>query len=129
MRYTKMVMSKTRSLPRSFKHAFNGFHTAVRKEPNFQIHVMAGCTALIAGYVLGLYKTEWIILLFTIAFVLILELFNTAIEAIVDLLSPKYHEKAKLAKDVSAAAVLVSSVLAVIIGTLLFVPKIILYFD
>ena len=117
-------MSRFRSLPGSFKYAFSGFKTALQKEPNFQIHVVIGVAALLLGAFLGLSRPEWITLLFTISFVLILEFWNTAIEAIVDLVSPELHPKAKVAKDVSAAAVLLGAFISVVIGVLLFLPKI-----
>jgi len=118
-------MSRFRSLPGSFKYAISGFKTALRKEPNFQIHVVIGCITLIFAAFIGLNISEWITLLFTISFVLILEFWNTAIEAIVDLISPEMHPKAKIAKDVAAAAVLLGAGVSVIIGILLFLPKII----
>ncbi len=120
-------MSRFRTLPSSFKYAFSGFKTAMTKEPNFQIHMFVGSCALLMGAILGLTKTEWVILLFTISFVLILEFWNTAIEAIVDLVSPEIHPKAKIAKDVAAAAVLLGAGVSVIIGILLFLPKILRY--
>lgn len=117
-------MSRFRSLPSSFGYAYSGFKTALRKEPNFQIHVVIGTIALITGVLLGLDKMEWLILLFTISFVLILEFWNTAIEAIVDLVSPEVHPKAKIAKDVSAAAVLLGAFVSIVVGIVLFLPKI-----
>lgn len=120
-------MSRFRTLPNSFKYAFSGFKTAVTKEPNFQIHIFVGSCALLLGAILGLSQTEWITLLFTIAFVLILEFWNTAIESIVDLVSPEIHPKAKVAKDVAAAAVLLGAGVSVVIGILLFLPKILNY--
>lgn len=117
-------MSRIYSRAGSFKFAIQGLKEAMINEPNFQIHIFLGLMAVIFGFVLGLSTAEWIILVFTIAFVLVLELFNTAIEAMVDLLSPKRHPKAKVAKDVSAAAVFVSSMVAIIVALVLFAPKI-----
>lgn len=119
-------MSRKYSIFGSFGFAFAGIKEAMTNEPNFQIHILIGLSALIAGFFVGLSRNEWIVMAFTIAFVLILELFNTAIEAIVDHLSPKRHPKAKIAKDVSAAAVFIAAFLAVIIGLLLFIPKLLL---
>lgn len=117
-------MSKIRTLPSSFKYAGNGIKIALKNEPNFQIHVVVGFLAIVAGVVLGLTLTQWVVLFFTIFFVLIMELINTAIEAIVDLVSPDYHPKAKVAKDVAAAAVLLSACSAVGVGIVLFLPRI-----
>lgn len=117
-------MSRQYSVVRSFKFAFDGLKEALINEPNFQIHSVIGLTTLIAGFILELPSLEWIVLAFTITFVLILELFNTAIEAIVDHLSPGIHPKAKVAKDVSAAAVLLASICAVLVGIVIFLPRI-----
>ena len=88
-----------------------------------QIHLLIGSVALLVGALIGLSLFEWIILLFTISFVLILELVNTTLENIVNLVSPKIHPKAKAAKDVAAAAVLLAAILSVVVGVLLFLPK------
>lgn len=116
-------MSRKYSVLGSFRFALAGIKEALTNEPNFQIHTIIGITALLAGFIVHLSKVEWIVLLFTVAFVLILELFNTAVEAIVDHLSPKVHPKAKVAKDVSAAAVFIAALLAAVVGAILFVPK------
>jgi diacylglycerol kinase len=118
-------MSKTHSTVKSFSYAFQGIRTAIKNEPNFRIHITIASIALILGLILRLAPSEWIILFFTIAFVLILELVNTSLEALVDIVSPELQPKAKVAKDVVAAAVLVSAILSLIIGLFLFLPKII----
>lgn len=116
-------MSRKYNVFGSFKFAMAGLREAIFNEPNFQIHTVAGFTALVAARILGFSRNEWIILLFTIAFVLILELFNTALENIVDLVSPDIRPEAKIAKDVAASAVLISAILSIVIGCLLFLPK------
>lgn len=118
-------MSRTRSLTESFGFAFAGLKTAVAREPNFQIHLSVGVAVLLFAIILGFNKFEWLLLMFTISFVLILELVNTVLEAIVDLVSPDFHPKAKVAKDVSAAVVLLAAVISVIVGVALFLPKLI----
>lgn len=120
----KKPMSKTHSTIKSFGYAFHGIKTAVKNEPNIRIHLTIGSLAILLGFILRLTSTEWIILFFTIAFVLILELVNTSLEALVDIVSPELQPKAKVAKDVVAAAVLVSAILSLIIGGYLFLPKI-----
>lgn len=117
-------MSKTHSTAKSFGYAWDGIKEAIKNEPNIQIHLIIAVIAIALGMAFKLTSNEWIVLAFTIAFVLILEFINTALEAIVDLVSPRIQPKAKVAKDVAAAAVLVSAVLSVIIGILLFLPKI-----
>lgn len=118
-------MSKKHGLTASFGYALEGIVTALKTEPNFRIHSILGVGALIAAFFLNFSATEWLILAFTITFVLVLELLNTVLEAIVDIASPKISKKAKIAKDVSAASVLISAILAFIVGTVLFLPKII----
>ena len=119
-------MSLKSPLPKSFHYAFEGIMQTLKEEPNFRVHIAIASLALITGFVLNLEVHEWLILLLTISFVLILELVNTAIEALVDLASPKIHPKAKLAKDVGAAAVLFAALVAIVVGVLLFLPKVIL---
>jgi diacylglycerol kinase len=117
-------MSRTRTVPRSFKYAFDGILEALKNEPNFRLHLIVGTIAVFLAFFLKFSDKEWLILISTISFVLIMELLNTSIEAIVDLVSPQIRHKAKVAKDVSAAAVLIASILAVIVGIVLYAPKI-----
>jgi diacylglycerol kinase len=114
---------------KSFSFAFEGFKTAFRQEPNFRIHLVMAVFALSLGAFLKLSTLEWLILSFTIFYVITLELLNTVLEALVNLVSPEYRHYAKIAKDVSAACVLLAAVLSVIVGLVLFLPKIILLFS
>lgn len=113
------------SIPRSFGYAWAGVKTAFLKEPNFRVHVIVGLIVIGAGFMVGLTNLEWIILVLTIVIVIVLELLNTAAEAIVNLVSPQMQESARIAKDTSAAAVFLAAIGAVIVGLLLFVPKLI----
>jgi diacylglycerol kinase len=117
-------MESKHSLLKSFGFAFNGLKTAILKGRNFRIQLAIGILAVIAGWALGLNFAEWLDLVIVISLVLILELINTSLEAIVDLVSPEIKEAAKVAKDVAAATVLIASIASVIIGVLLFLPKI-----
>lgn len=119
-----IAVSRIRTTKDSFKYAFEGFKLAVREEPNFQLHVVVASVVIVLGLVLQLRTYEWILVFYAIFFVMILELFNTSIEAIVDLVSPEIQKKAKVAKDVAAAAVLLAAVQAVIIGAFVFIPHI-----
>ncbi len=116
-------MSKKRTLVKSFGYAFTGIKEAFKNEPNFKIHTALGVTALFTAFLLGLTRLEWLILAFTIFFVLIIEMVNTVLEKIVDLASPEINEKARIAKDVSAAAVLFSAFMALLVAAVLFIPK------
>lgn len=116
-------MGHNHPIVKSFKFAFEGLATALKQEPNMRFHFVVGGVAFILGLVVKLNPTEWAILTITISMVIILELLNTTIEELVDLASPTVHPKAKIAKDVAAAAVLWSSFMALIVGCLLFLPK------
>lgn len=116
-------MESKHSLFKSFGFAFEGLKAAVIKGRNFKIQLTIGTLAVILGVILKLNFAEWLDLVIIIILVLILELVNTSIEAIVDMVSPEIQEKAKLAKDVAAATVLVASIGSIIIGVLLFLPK------
>ncbi len=117
-------MSRLRPLAKSFEFAFQGVKTAIKNEPNFRIHLTFAVAALLLAILLKFNIYEWLLLLFTISFVLILELFNTTLEAIVNLVSPEIRPQAKIAKDVSAAAVLLAATASIIVGLSLFLPKI-----
>jgi diacylglycerol kinase len=117
-------MESKHSLYKSFQFAFDGLETAFLKGRNFRIQIAAGIVAIILGTVLRLSSSEWLDLVLVISLVLILELVNTTLEAIVDLVSPEIKEKAKVAKDVAAASVLIASIASVVIGVLLFWPRI-----
>jgi undecaprenol kinase/diacylglycerol kinase (ATP) len=108
----------------SFGYAFSGIRTALKKEPNIRIHLVLALLAIILAYFLKFSPVEWIILAFTISFVLILELINTTLETLVNIVSPEVREEARVAKDVSAAAVLISAILSVVVGAFLYLPKI-----
>lgn len=113
---------------KSFYYAFQGLKTALSQEPNMRIHFVAATLALILGITLKLNVTEWLLLAFIIFYVITLELLNTVLEAIVNLVSPEVKPFAKVAKDVSAACVLLAAFLSVIVGLVLFLPKIISLF-
>ncbi len=117
-------MSKKENIFGSFGYAFEGIAKAFKSEPNLKVHIVAGVLVLLTAYFFKVTKTEWLILALTITLVIILELINTVIETITDIVSPRYSPRAKIIKDVSAGAVAVSAILAVIVGVVLFLPKI-----
>lgn len=108
----------------SFKHAFDGFIYAIRTQPNFRFHLLATIVVILLGIFFTISSTEWLILIFTINTVLVAEMVNTTIESMVDLITLERRADAKTAKDVSAALVLVSATLAVIVALFIFLPKI-----
>ncbi|MDO8618826.1 MAG: diacylglycerol kinase family protein [Candidatus Daviesbacteria bacterium] len=108
----------------SFKYAFEGFAGAVKEEPNLKIHLCVAMLVIILGLLLGISRTDWIIVTILIGLVISLELTNTAIETVVDSFITTEHPGAKMAKDISAGAVLVVSVCAAIVGVIIFLPYI-----
>ena len=104
----------------SFNYAFEGIIHVLRTQRNMRIHFLAAALVLIAALAFGVAKIELIALLLAIAFVLIAEMINTAVEAAVDVASTSFDPIAKLAKDIAAGAVLIASVTAVAVGYLVF---------
>ena len=113
----------------SFKFAFSGIFYVLKTSRNFKIQLLFALTTLMIGFLLQISLSNYVILVATIMSVLILEVLNTSIESIVDLVVKKeFRSLAKIAKDTSAGAVLLASINSVIIGLYLFVPKINLLF-
>jgi diacylglycerol kinase len=114
-----------KKLINSFKYAIEGFISSFKTERNMKIHVLAMIVVIALGLYLKLNLIEWCFIVFSIALVIGGELFNTTIETIVDMVSPEKNPKAKLAKDISAAAVLTLAIGAAIVGMIIFIPKLI----
>ena len=108
---------------RSFQYAAQGITAALKKEQNIRFHFLAAIIVIVAGWLTGLSKTEWLIVILLIGGMIALELMNTAIERAVDLASPDIHPLAKQSKDMAAGAVLVFAAASAIIGLLIFLPK------
>lgn len=107
----------------SFKYAYRGIRKVFGKEANMNIHIVIAVLVLICGFVFSISLTEWMFCLFCFGLVIGAEMFNTAIENVVDLVSPEHHPLAGKAKDVAAGAVLICAIFSAIIGLLIFVPK------
>lgn len=118
-----MAGRKKDPLHKSFGYAFQGIFTCIRNERNMKIHIAVTVLVVIAGCILGLSVTEWCICLSLFGLVMALELVNTAVEAVVDLVTTERHPLAKIAKDTAAGAVLIAAIMAAIAGLLIFVPK------
>ena len=118
MQKGKQPVKGQQGIPRSFEHAYRGLIYVVRTQRNMRIHVIIAALVLIASLLVGVSKVELAVLVLVILLVLVTEMFNTAMEFAVDLVTKEYHPLAKLAKDVSAGAVLSSSVGAVLVGYL-----------
>ena len=108
---------------RSFKFACEGIAHAFRTQRNFRIHCGITLLVLVMGLALRISFDQWAILFVMIALVFQAELINTALEALVDKVSPEVHPLAKVAKDCAAGAVLVTAMGAVVVGVLIFGPK------
>lgn len=106
----------------SIRYAFAGWWYVLRTQRNAWIHALASVAVFAVAGWLQLTRIEWTILVLTVALVWVAEFVNTAVEAAVDLLSPELHPLAKIAKDVAAAAVLLSALAAVVVGILLLGP-------
>ena len=111
----------------SFKHAWDGWITAFKTQPNFRVHLILSLTAIVLGYLLGISRIEWLIIFILISLGLALELINTAIEFTVDLLTDQTHMLAKFAKDTASGAVLIFACGAIIAACLIFLPKLWLF--
>lgn len=114
---------KKEPLSKSFGYAFEGIFTCIREERNMKIHCCMVLFVILAGAVLGLSVAEWCISLILFGLVTALELVNTAIEAVVDLVTEEQKPLAGLAKDAAAGAVLIAAIMAAVVGLLIFVPK------
>ena len=111
-----------RNLIKSFQYALNGLIHAVSTQRNMRIHFIIALFVMLLSLVLGVNRWEALLLFVAITLVIITELFNTAIEAIVDLATEQFHPLAKIAKDVAAGAVFLTSGLAIAIGMTVFIP-------
>jgi undecaprenol kinase len=108
---------------KSFLYAFEGIIHAVKTERNFKFHLIAAVIVITTGLLSDLTYTEWFIILVLIGGVLSLELLNSAIERVVNLVTMERMPLAKQAKDLAAGAVLIFAIMSAIIGLLIFIPK------
>ena len=108
----------------SFTNAFNGIKDALKSEHNLRFHFLAAIIAMLLAYFLKFNHLEFSILVLTIFVVIILEFINTAIEKLSDIVHPEKSEGIRVIKDISAGVVLLGAIASVIIGLLLFLPKI-----
>ncbi|MFZ1019544.1 MAG: diacylglycerol kinase family protein [Minisyncoccia bacterium] len=107
-----------------FLNAFRGLRVFWQTTKNLYVHTVIALLVIIFGFYFQISSFEWIALIFAIGFVIVAEAFNTAIEIDIDLTSPEYHPYARDTKDVAAAAVLLSVFVAIIVGLIIFLPKI-----
>lgn len=118
---TKKFSLKSRFI--SFKYAVNGIWSLFKNEHNSRIHLAATIVVIIAGVLLNLNNYEWSALAIVIGIVFLTELLNSAIESLADRINPEWNEVIGRAKDYSAAAVLISAIISIVVGCLIFIPK------
>jgi diacylglycerol kinase len=110
---------------KSFAFAFNGFLILFKEEPNARLHMLSAISIVILGFVFKISLSEWIAISFAIGFVFAFEIINSAIENLADFVSPEKHLLIKKVKDLSAFGVLVSALTALVVGIIVFLPKIV----
>jgi len=113
---------RSRNIVESFRFAFAGLWYALRTQRNTRIHLIIAAAAIALGVWLNLSLTQWAVLTLTIGFVLVSEMLNTVAETLVDMISPDYHPLAKIIKDVTAGAVLLTAIASVVVGLLVLGP-------
>ncbi len=119
----KKALGQPASIFKSFSYAFEGIGAGLKTERNMVVHFAAIAGVTVFGAILGLSAMEWIACLILFGLVLMAELINTAVETVVDMITTEIDPRAKLAKDTAAGAVLVISIGAVIVGAIIFAPK------
>jgi undecaprenol kinase/diacylglycerol kinase (ATP) len=122
-------MSHNLNFRASLKNAFHGLVYVFTTQRNAKIHSVITVLVLIAGLFFHIAVIEWVAVIFAIGFVWASECLNTAIEKLTDLASPDYHELAKASKDTAAAAVLIAAFTSVIIGLVIFLPKLLAFLN
>lgn len=116
--------NKATSFLKSFKYAFEGIQEAFRQGRNIRVQSCAAVVAVVMGLIFKIDASEWVIIVFCIGGVLGAECFNTSFEDVVDLACPEIHPTAKAAKDLAAGGVLAFSCASLVIGIIIFVPRI-----
>ena len=122
-----MIIRKFSLLSRlnSFKYAFEGVIMMIKNEHNSRIHLFAASLAILLGIFLNLNAIEWSLVVIIIGLVFIAELFNSTVERIADMIDLEINVKIKYIKDLAAAGVLISAIISVIVGGIIFIPKLI----
>lgn len=110
---------------RSFIYALEGIKSVFRTEKNAMVHSAISIMAIVCGFFFKISKTDWLVVLLCIGMVFTAEIFNTAVEHLVDLVSPGKNEKAGMIKDISAGAVFMAAIISAIAGLIIFVPHLV----
>jgi len=129
MKTLSLVINVVRGRFKSFGYAFNGLKVLFRTQANARIHLLATITVIACGIWFHISSTQWALLFLCIGLVLAAEVFNTAIEFLVDFVSPQHHQLAGKIKDLAAAGVVVAAGTAVLVGLVVFLPRLIEVFN
>ncbi|MDN5321774.1 MAG: diacylglycerol kinase [Clostridia bacterium] len=116
-------MKKRRKFLSGFNFALQGIIYCIQNERHMRFHIFAAAIALLFGWYLNISGMEWLILVFSITLVIVLEMINSAIENTIDMFTNEYHPLAEVAKNVAAGAVLVAALNALVVGAVVFLPK------
>lgn len=115
-------MFKIKRLIKSFKYALKGLYLVIRDEQNFRVHIIFSLLALFSSWFFQISKIELIIVILLIALVMLMEVINSAIERVTDILKPRINNFVMEIKDIMAAAVMLASIVSIIVGLIIFVP-------
>lgn len=113
---------------KSFTFAWKGILTCAGHEQNITFHILAAIVVIAAGFFFGISHVEWMVVMLCIGMVIAAELFNSAIERLVDLVSPQWNKIAGEVKDIAAGAVLVTAIAAAVVGLMVFLPYVLALF-
>lgn len=113
----------------SFKHAMDGIIWVFTSQPNFRVHFVLSTVAILLGFILKITYIEMTIIILTIFFGLGVEMVNTSIEAMTDLITTEYKQTAKIAKDVAAGMMLLAAIGAILVACLIFLPRLVILFN
>ena len=123
--YNTLMIRHAKRQVNSYRYAAKGVKYTLTTQVNIWIHLLIASVVLVLAYLLHFTANQFLILIMTIGFVVVAELYNTAIEEMTNLLSPEYNQQAGVVKDIAAGAVLVSAITAAVVGAWLFIPAII----
>src|SRR3989339_502112 len=117
-------MIKIKRLFKSFEYAFRGLVKTFKEEQNLKVQTLVALVVIVLGGILKINRLEWCLLIFIIGLVILMEVANSAVERITDVLKPRINNYVKEIKDIMAAAVMLSSLMAIVIGLIIFFPYI-----
>lgn len=124
MIFLEFLALKDKGKDMGFRYAWNGLKVVIQRERNFKIHLLAAIFVVIISFILKLSLIQWSIIILVIGLVLVSEMFNSAIELLIDYIKPEVNSNAKMIKDMAAGGVLVAAFISIIIASLVLLPEI-----